>query len=749
MRVSAFALLAGAALYGPSAVFAQDGAQGFSLEEIVVTARKREEGLQSTPIAITAVTAKALEERGIVQLEDVATIAPNVSFSGIAPISGNPSAAVVYIRGVGQNDFTPVTDPGVGIYVDGVYIARSVGAALDLIDIERIEVLRGPQGTLFGRNTIGGAISLFTQDPGDDPRLTIAGTTGADNRAEVNVAASGKVTDEIGVGFSGLYKQRDGYVLRLQDGLELGNDDVIAGRVKFSYEPTSNFRALLAADYTREDEETAPTVPLAISGTTFPFNTLYNLNNFPGVCITDFMGPGTGTIPASALTNPNCQNEQWVTGDPFTTNETGPSASEVETWGVSLTLDWDLGPAQVKSITAFRALDAFFTRNADGSPFTIFETTDDFNQDQFSQELQVTGAAFDDIFEYVVGAYYFREDGFNTNLVNTSIFNLVSGGGFENTNFAFYGEGTVDLLERVHLTAGIRYTDETKGFTPNQIFVGAPEPLFPAVESEVSFSEWTPRATIGFDVTPDILSYFTYSRGFKSGGFTQRYTGPTATGGPIEFDPEFVDLFEVGLKSEFPDYNLRVNIAGFYSLYEDIQVSFNQPGEANTITGNAAEGEIRGFEVEMAWIPIPALSITGTVGFTDAEYTDVGDGVAGLTTDDEFIRTPKWNSSLGVSYLVSLGQLGSLTPRVDWLYVGDQEFEPVNVDFVAQDAYNVVNTNIRYDAAAVEGVSLTFGVTNVTNEEYFLSADSNPTIQLGEAAFARPRQWFLTLRYDY
>ncbi|MEM1104149.1 MAG: TonB-dependent receptor, partial [Pseudomonadota bacterium] len=182
---------------------------------------------------------------------------------------------------------------------------------------------------------------------------------------------------------------------------------------------------------------------------------------------------------------------------------------------------------------------------------------------------------------------------------------------------------------------------------------------------------------------------------------------------------------------------------------EDIQVSFNQPGEANTITGNAAEGEIRGFEVEMAWIPIPALSITGTVGFTDAEYTDVGDGVPGLTTDDEFIRTPKWNSSLGVSYLVSLGQLGSLTPRVDWLYVGDQEFEPVNVDFVAQDAYNVVNTNIRYDAAAVEGVSLTFGVTNVTNEEYFLSADSNPTIQLGEAAFARPRQWFLTLRYDY
>lgn len=710
------------------------------LEEVVVTARKREEGLQDAPIAISAFTGEDLEARQLNDLSDIGSSAPNLVFDAAAPISGSNVASSIFIRGIGQLDFTFTTDPGVGLYVDGVYIARSVGGVLDLLDVERVEVLRGPQGTLFGRNTIGGAISLVSKKPAEDFGGKVGLTIGEDNRLDFKASVDLPISDTFKSKFSVATKKRDGYVDRLFDGKELGDDDSVSARASFLWTPSDELEVNLAVDASKAREETAPNTLVGINGAAMPFAGLFNNAIVGGSC-----APAPGS-----LSNPACYNEQWLVGRDKTWS-TSESRSDYDVAGVGLTVEYDLGWGSIKSITSYRDMEAQFYRDADGSPHTIFETENDMEQDQFSQEFQLSGTAFEDRVNWIVGLYYFEEEGTDVNDLHTSIIEFQSGGEIENDTQAIFTQVTYDVTDSFSITAGLRYSDETKRFTPDTFvtdsgFLGIPVGvrLLPFVEEEVSIEEVTPMINFSYRWNEEVMTYFTYSEGFKSGGFTQRVFPPR--GDIPAFVPEFVEVYELGVKADLFDRRARLNAAVFMTDYSDMQVLV-QDGIGSS-TRNAAEAEIKGFELELKAILTESMGLDMGLGYLDAEYTKVSAAASEITKDKEFANTPEWTANASLYYDISLGDLGTLTPRVNWSYRSKVYNNTINSENIIQDSYDVVNASLTYQDNNGDW-QVVLGVTNLNDEDYFTSAYNNPSIGYSEALWARPREWSLSVTRNF
>ena len=710
---------------------------GLSLEEVVVTSRKREESLKDVPVAITAVSGRKLEALQAQDISSVADVAPNVNFSFAGTTSGSPSAAVVYIRGVGQNDFLQTLDPGVGIYVDGVYMGRTVGGVLDLVDPARVEVLRGPQGSLFGRNTIGGAISLTSMDPGDETEGYIKATTGAYSRIGLQGSLNVPFSETFKARFSAKYHRRDGYVERLIAGDDLGNDNSLGVRANFLYEPSQKFRLRFNVDYTLEDERGAAEEQVGPDGV---FANLYN-NNILG----DTLCPQSGNAACFQNT---------ISTEPYTTNETAPNFSEVNLFGTALIAEYDISDIlSLKSISSYRNLESAFTRGSDGSPVVLFQTQNEYDQAQFSQELQLTGAT--DKVNFVSGLYFFNETG--NDLANVEVndlpfiptFPLLSGGEIDNSSFAIFGEATFNLTSKLHLTGGLRFTSETKRFDPNSFAVNHPTPRFITQGfRELDFTRVTWRGILAYDVTDNVNAYGSISTGFKSGGFDSRYTSPTVDNEPTTFDPEDVTNFEIGLKTFIPAADLRLNIAAFTADYQNIQVQGNPPGQIATVTFNGAEASISGLELELDWSPFRNLILNGSLGLLDAQYESLDENSNEFTLEDNLIRTPTSSYNLGVSYLFGIGDAGSLLPRVDITSQNNIHFEPANNDLVFEDGYNNVNATLTYTTKSKK-INITAGVINLTDERYLLAGDSNGTLSYANGIFARPRNWFASVRYDF
>ena len=761
----------------------------FALETIVVTARRQEEDLQQTPIAVTAFTGEALQERGFVDNSQIARITPNVVFDGAAPVSGNSAAPSVFIRGVGQLDFTVNADPGVGIYVDGVYVARSVGGIIDLLDVERVEVLRGPQGTLFGRNTIGGAIQLVSQKPTTDGfEGYLQATTGSDNRIDVQGSLNVPLGDTLAAKVSGITRNRDGYV-KNATGQDLGNDDTYSIRGQLLWEPTDRLSVHIIADYTKDNENGAPNVAL----TAFPNG------NFPGVRYNMIPGFGCGAPAVPQLPNgdldtsdssyaaylafidgnANCFDLSDITGTTDTTNSTTFALSQNEIFGISGTLEFDLGWGALKSITAHRTLESSFQRDSDHTAFSIFDTINGQDQDQFSQEFTLSGDT--DNFNWLVGAYYFEEDATgDLNVILPAaggpvIIRGIFNNEISNENLAFFGEATYGITDRLRLTGGLRYTEEDKDYSTLQLFTLAELPPGPSLAltnfrlvrslpdgfpklvtlvddpgQSLSVSETNLRMTVAYDLTDDVFAYFSYSDGFKSGGFNPRYLAPTSDGLAIAYDPEFVEMFELGLKSDLFDKRLRLNLAVFMMSYTDIQVSASTAASSGArIFQNAAEAGIDGFEVEFQFVPDGNFLIEGSLGYLDASFDSFGT-LANLNClpNCEFARIPEWTSSLGISYAYDLSGGGEIKSRVDCSYKSSVQGDANNAPEIEHPSQNIVNAGITYTDPG-ENWLLSAGVTNLTDEEYIVSSNNNPRLSYSEAIFARERQWFLSVRRNF
>ncbi len=748
------AILGASAVALPMSAIAQESpsaeSHGFALEEVTVTARKREESLQDAPLSVAAFSGEGMEQRGINDVADVSQLVPNLVFDTAPPISGNSAAAAVFIRGVGQLDFTINVDPGVGTYVDGVYVARSVGGVVDLLDLERIEVLRGPQGTLFGRNTIGGAVQLISKAPEEELGGYVSATLGTDDRIDVQGVLNAPITDTLLSKFSVLKRTRDGYVTD-GNGTDLGDDDSISARAQFQWLASEDLEINLNMDVTRDRENGAPNVPLNLyADAVFPLRTNTAVN-----------GEGTlaGCTPATFDSSRNCFGPAWLTGSNTRTESTFEAKSENDIWGVSLIVDYDLDWASLKSISAWRDLESEFQRDSDHSAFNVFSTANDQEQDQFSQEFQLIGDLLDDTLHWVAGAYYFEEDASDLTLVTLpggsgALLRGVFENEVENENWAVYGEMTYDFTESWHLTLGARYTDETKKYNTIQTFEPLSSPGLTVVtlvddpDAEEDFQETTARVTLSYDVNDQLMTYLTYSEGFKSGGFNPRYLAPTPDAEAIPYDPEYVTLYEAGFKYVNEDNSLRVNGAFFMNDYEDIQVSTNPDFTGGaTITQNAAEAEISGLELEFTWIPTSAFMLEGGVGYLNARYDELSDDVQ-FSASNEFARIPEWSGNLAASYIFDLDSGATVTPRIDWSYKSEMQGTAENDIDVAQDSYDVVNVNIAYVSPS-ENWSASLGATNLTDEEYLVSANQNGRIGYAEGVFARERQWYLKLRRDF
>lgn len=751
-------ICAGAFADGAQAQTASSGA----LEEITVTARKVEENLQETPIAITVLTGNALEDRQVFNTNVLDQVVPNLQFADNAPLAGNNSSSQIFIRGIGQTDPTSTVDPGVGLYIDDVYIGNAVGGTMTLRDISSVQVLRGPQGTLFGRNTIGGAILLSTTDPADEFGGTVRIGGGSDSLRDAFIALDAPFTDTFKARFSFGIRQRDGYVTR-PDGTDLGDTDTYTVMSKFVFTPSDRFKATAAFDYTEADENGSPLVFAAITETaTFPRVASLDAG-CPG--LTDVAPPfGLPEQPAvPMIQDDRCANDLQARG-PFRNNGTLPLSSTLENYGGSLNLAFDIGDTLVlKSISAYRDIRWTGVRDADNTPLTILHTLYDVQADQLSQELQLTYQS--EALTGVVGLYYFEQT--SEDIVTVELNTPAPGiqrdsdnNKVDNNSWAAFTQWTYHLTERWAFTGGARYTEDEKGAFPDQFDFSNPAvKQVPAQWYRETFESFTPSASIAFRWTDDAMVYFSYAEGFKGGGWNSHFNAVLNAEQQAAlhmFEQEEARTFELGAKLDLAN-TVRLNMAVFTSDYTDMQVTYRGPapnGVAPFLT-NAGEASIDGAELELTWAPTADWTIEGSVGYLDATIDSLANVQLAVLPPD--LRAgnilpfaPEWQGHLGISYAAHAGNF-VIRPRVDASYQARTYFDATNTREIAQfEDVTTVNASAQF-ATSGGAWKLTLGVNNATDELYPVAGNSSLTTGSGyaEIAYARPREYFAQLQYDF
>ena len=746
-----------------------------ALEAVIVTARRREESLQDTPVAITALSADALERQQVISTTDLDKVAPNIQFHSYGTLTGNNSAAQVFIRGIGQSDATPAVDPGVGVYIDDVYMGRAVGAAMEFRDIASVQILRGPQGTLFGRNTIGGAVLLTSNEPGTDAGNSVRVGLGEDNLREIfgafDLPLGGNWSARLALGM----KQRDGYVTRVSDGKDLGDEDMRTGQVAVKWQPSDSFKLTLRGDYTKEDENGSPFVFRAMNeGATF-----VGAASIAAGC-PNILDPFPPPLLVGPLADPRCGNDAQALGD-FRNGGTYPASSTLDNRGGSLVASWDVNDVfSLKSITADRRLEWTGTRDADNTPLLILHTNYDSESKQFSQELQ---ALIDtERLDGVVGAYYFDEESFDRLLVplgNPGTSYDTQRVSMNSEAQAAFTEWTFQVTDAFSATAGIRYTKETKGLqaimfnvapasraepaAPTALcpFAGAPPTqtncLFLTTNQfERDFSATTKSASVQYRFNESVMTYLSWSEGFKSGGFNQRYNAAPPGNAPISFGAETAESFEIGLKLD-PLDSLRINIAAFSTEYDDIQMTYRLG--VVPLLFNAGVASIDGGELEVEFAPTEDFRLDASVGYLDAKFDSITPPppfgpvtpTATATLSSRLPFTPEFQGHVGMSYTFHPGANWLLTPRVDVSYTDEQFFDAGNSPEIAQDdAVTLVGASVAL-ASADEKWRIVLGGTNLTDELYPVAGTSSLTTASGysEIIYARPRSVTLSVTRSF
>jgi iron complex outermembrane receptor protein len=728
------------------------------LEEVTVTARRVRENLQDTPVAVTALSGDALEQRQIFQTDKLTQVVPNLQFGTNAPLAGNNSSSQVFIRGIGQTDPTSTVDPGVGLYVDDVYIGTAVGARMDLRDINNVQALRGPQGTLFGRNTIGGAILMSTADPGDEFGGAVRGGFGSDKLFDGFLALDAPFSDTLKARFTAGRRKQDGYVTRT-DGMDLGDTNTYTLTSKFIWKPTEKLEARWLADYSNADEHGSPLV----------FASINTAATFPRVASADAGCPGFNgnfaTLPAVPnIPDDRCANNFQYRG-PFHNNGTAPLKSTLEVWGSSINLTYEVTDAlSLKSISSYRSARWSGNRDADNTPLTILNTIYDVDGWQWSQELQ--GIYRHESLTSVVGLYYFKQ---RSNDIVTVELNPPPPGiqrdsdnnVVDNKSWAAFTQWTYNFSEQLGATVGARYTEDDKGSYPDQYDFSAPTiKQVPLQWYRDKFSAFTPSASLNFRWNPQAMTYVSYAEGFKGGGWNSHFNSvltPAQQAALQEFKPEKAKTYELGAKLDLLGNTLRLNFAVFDSNYTDMQVTYRGPapnGVAPFLT-NAGKASIKGAEAELTWVPARDWNIDASVGHLESridrlDITPLAVIPPGLQVGNELPFAPRWQGHLGLAYTAHVASL-ELTPRVDASYQSRTVFDATNTTEIAQlGGYTVLNASVVLRPA--DGPwRLTVGANNATDKTYRVAGNSSLSTGSGyaEVAYARPREYFATINYDF
>ena len=688
------------------------------IEEIVVSARKREELLEETPLSVTALDESLLRDANVTRTDEIQNLVPNMT------ITGGQNTLQIRIRGVGTAAGGPAFEPGVGMYVDGVFLPRAQAAIFDTLDVASIEVLRGPQGTLFGKNSVGGAVNITSRKPHEDLeafQLVRVGNQGIVNtRSMINIPVRiGWFEDKLFTRLAFSSQNRGGYA----ENPNLGRDDLgsqngltFLGSMRFL--PTDRLTIDVTGTWWQSHTQGA-TGECVITQET-------NVGNFQ-----------PGFYDACRRSRPYSY--------PLNINQIG-FAENYGTWG---TIEYDVGKVGwledivLKSITSWRQQENVGVLDVDATPFQMVSLTssggpdprdgDPGTSEQIQQEAQINGTAWDGRVDFVAGFFSFWENAQRPGVTNVGIPNVASitrnALTTDNFTWAFFGQATVDVTDWASLTAGLRYSSDRKEASQtNTRLLDDPPTVALQASGDETFTAWTPMASLAL-LTPEewldaahldhLMSYFTYSRGFKGGGFNATIN-PTAEGGGDQlapFLPETLDNFELGFKSIAFDRRVTLNIALFYAKYDDIQsrvteTIFDDEGGVEavlTLTQNAAKATTKGLEIELLTMPIQGLQISGNVGLLDARYDSFPDAVSNLDgtqidkSGQKIEGIPSYQTFLSAQYSfpLAMGQSdwmqGWLTPRVQWSYRGYTDTLGPEVPQAAQPGRNNLGARLSYD----------------------------------------------------
>lgn len=743
-------------------VSAQDAAQAETkaksnqIETIMVTARKLSENLQETPVAITALTPESLERRQINGTTDLGKVTPNLEFTNNAPLAGNNSSSQVFIRGIGQVDPSAGVDPGVGLYIDDVYMGQSVGGSMDLRDIYDVQVLRGPQGTLFGRNTIGGAVLISTVKPGDEFRAKVKVGVGSDNLLTTFVGVDLPVSDTLLTRFTYGSKKQDGYVTRAYDGVDLGDTNNFVVTAKMLYQPSDALEINLNFDYAEADEHGSPLV-FAASNESATFQKVASADaGCPG-----FEGGWNSLAAVPNIDDSRCANDFWAAG-PYENNGTIPLESTLENKGLSLNIAYELSDSLMfKSITAKRKLDWHGVRDADNTPFTILHTDYTSSGSQFSQELQAIYTG--DAIKAVAGAYYYTEE--YTDILTVNLNTPAPGEqkdsdnvSIDNKNTAFFAQATYNINEKLAATLGIRHTSETKQSLPDQFDYANPDVKYlEAKWYSADFSKTNIAANLSYQLADNVMLYGSYSEGFKGGGFNSHFNVPQSQSDLDnfhKFDQEEATTWEAGTKMDLLDHSLRLNMAAFTTDYTGLQFLF-RVGPAPYLL-NAGKATISGLEMEATWKPTENWIIEGGFGLLDdsidsiaVDFEALGASTS-ITTDNTLAYTPDFKGSLGAGYTIEAGNW-FIVPRADLSYRDATFFDTANTPEIAQlNSVTTVDLSVSFENDDLN-LKINAGINNATDEIYPTAGNSSLSSGSGyaEIAYARPRQVFINLTYEF
>lgn len=757
------ALILSLALPAMSVVPIATAQTAVTLEEVVVTARRREENLQETPVAITAISGVLIEQAKILSATDLEQHTPNLAIR--ASDNGVGSALQAYLRGVGQFDFALTVDPGVGMYVDGVYLARTVGANIQLSDIQQIQVLRGPQGTLYGKNTIGGAINVVTRKPSGETDFTAEVIGGEDNYFSFDGYLEFPISDNVAASVAVLAKDSDGWQSRNQ-GDGAGNDNMWSVRSHLNANISDTWNSHLVIDYTDIDQNVYPQV-LSDFNAAGGLPPLYN-----------------GLVLAAqglSCCTPNLNNIDSSNA----LNELDRDVNEI--WGISWTNSWELNDLTLKSITGYRDMDSESYRDADNDPIDYFSVGSAFDVQQFSQELLLSNAEGSSI-DWLLGLYYLEEDGdhFSAVTIGDGLFAVLPVPALDltldyfrsqkTTSYAAFFNVTWHMSDATRMNLAARYTRDEKDFdmfslkrasqTPILI-PGATDPsscsdaVAEGVGSTIvcsdSWNEFSPRIGIDHDFSDDVMAYASISAGFRSGVYNGR---PTATDQISVADPETLWSYEIGLKSQFWNNRLQLNGAVFYNDYKDQQFLVNRPSASGAsalalVVDNAADSTMWGGEIEFTVLPAQGLTITGGLAYIKPEYDDFmsinpATGQPEDLSNREFANVPDWTANLSAQYQFELSNAAKLRIRTGLSYKGEifytndeasGSFERLNAD-----SYTIINAGISYISADDKWEIGVFG-RNLADEREIRGGFGVDFFGTTTVSYTEPRRYFASIRY--
>lgn len=672
------------------------------LERIEVTARRTVENLQKVPLSVTSIGAEDIAQNGITDVTDIQQYAVNTT---LQVSRGSNSTLTAYIRGIGQQDPLWGYEPGVGVYVDDVYIARPQGGVMEILDVERIEILRGPQGTLYGKNTIGGAMKYITKKMSGDNTFDVSATVG--NYGLNTYKAAGQISllnNKLYIGGAFADVNRDGFGTFINNtdittlpgisatpeasesaGAANYNKDLVAGRFNIEYHVTDDLFFRLAYDKTVDDSN----------------------------------AKGGRRLVASKLIADQKSHENV-----YDTDTSLPTYNKVETSGVSLTMDWNVNDnLSFKSITASREGDSFGGIDFDNTVLKSFDVIGVYDDNQFTQELQLSYVG--EGMTAVGGLYYYTGEACGVfdvqlevlgNILGAPGLTAESGGCTDTESYSAYGQASFDLGDNWSMTLGGRYTEDSKNaevykYTFYQTVypedyengvVAAPVNPNNSFNGEQTWSHFSPRVGVEYQGSKDMMLYASYANGFKSGGYNMRGDLGADPEAAAPFDPEIVDTFEVGFKSE-PTDDLRINATYFYSDYQDMQVTVQHAlSEDNFVARvlNAGQAEIQGVELESIYAAIDNLTINLSLGYIDAKFVEflTADPVTGESVDVanqlDIANTPQWTVNLGANYTID-ADIGDFIFTANAAYRSDtQIFETPSL--IDEEAYTLVNLGVTY-----------------------------------------------------